>query len=75
MIPIRSGVYLGGLQKVNDFLSNLEKIEFIVTMACNGKCKHCSEGDHDGFTGHIDADAAAKAIEKICAHYSIKSLM
>ncbi len=60
---------------MNEYLRNLKKIEFIVTMACTGKCKHCSEGGHDGFTGHIDADAAAEAIKKICAHYSIKTVM
>lgn len=60
---------------MNDYLSNLKKIEFVITMACTGRCKHCSEGDHDGFTGHIDADAAAEAIEKICAHYRIKTVM
>ena len=44
-------------------------------MACTGKCKHCSEGDHVGFTGHIDADEAAEALKKICAHYRIQSVM
>ena len=60
---------------MNDYLRNLKKIEFTVTMACTGKCRHCSEGNHDGFTEHIDADAAAEAIKKICAHYSIKTVM
>ncbi len=54
---------------------NLKKIEFTVTPACTGKCRHCSEGDHEGFSGHIDADIAAEAIKKICAHYSIKTVM
>ncbi len=60
---------------MNPFLKNLERIEFVVTMACTGRCKHCSEGDHDGFTGHIDAGAAVDAVRKICAHYAITSLM
>ena len=60
---------------MNDHLRNLKKIEFIVTMACTGKCKHCSEGDHDGSAGHIDANAAAEAVKKICAHYNIKTVM
>lgn len=70
-----TGIDRGGAQTVNDHLRNLNKIEFVVTMACTGKCRHCSEGDHDGFTGHIDADAAAEAIRKICAHYSIRTVM
>ena len=38
---------------MNPYIKNLEKIEFVVTMACTGKCRHCSEGNHDGFTEHI----------------------
>ena len=60
---------------MNDFLRNLNRIEFIITMACTGKCKHCSEGNHDGFTEHIDAVVAAEALKKICAHYKIQSVM
>ena len=60
---------------MNDYLRNLKRIEFIITMACTGKCKHCSEGNHDGFTEHIDADTAAEAIKRICAHYRIQSVM
>lgn len=44
-------------------------------MACTGKCRHCSEGDHDGYTGHIDADVAADAVRKINAYYDIKTVM
>ena len=60
---------------MNDCFRNLKRIEFIITMACTGKCRHCSEGDHDGFTEQIDADAASEAIKKICAHYKIQSVM
>lgn len=60
---------------MNDRFRNLRKIEFTVTLACTGKCRHCSEGDHEGFTGHIDADSAAEAIRKICAHYRIQTVM
>ena len=60
---------------MNAYFRNLEKIEFVVTMACTGKCRHCSEGDHDGFSGHIDADIAAEAVRKIAAHYKIRTVM
>ena len=60
---------------MNEYLRNLNRIEFTVTMACTGRCIHCSEGDHDGCTEHIDAAAAVEAIRKICGHYSITSLM
>ena len=60
---------------MDGYFKNLEKIEFILTMACTGKCRHCSEGDHDGFSGHINEDVAAEAVKQICAHYSIKTVM
>lgn len=60
---------------MNEYLKNLNKIEFTVTLACTGKCKHCSEGDHEGFTEHIDGALAAEAVRKVCANYDIKTVM
>lgn len=60
---------------MNEYVKNLNRIEFVVTMACTGKCKHCSEGEHTNCTGHIDADIAVKTIRKVCDNYNIKSLM
>lgn len=60
---------------MNEFLKNLNRIEFVVTNACTGRCKHCSEGEH-GLNGeHIDGDIAAGAVHEICRHYKIESLM
>ena len=63
------------MNQSNPYIKNLNRIEFVVTMACTGHCKHCSEGDHRFHTGHIDADVAADAIREICAQYRIASLM
>ena len=60
---------------MNDYVKKLNRIEFVVTFACTGRCKHCSEGDHSVYTGHIDAEVAANAIRKVYEHYQIKSLM
>ncbi|MGN0329416.1 MAG: radical SAM protein [Lachnospira sp.] len=60
---------------MNKYVKNLNRIEFVVTMACTGKCKHCSEGEHTNCTGHIDADIAVKAIRDVCKNYKIESLM
>ena len=60
---------------MNEYVKNLNRIEFVVTMACTGRCKHCSEGEHFSCTGHIDADVATKAIRDICKNYKIESLM
>lgn len=60
---------------MNEYVKNLNRIEFVVTMACTGRCKHCSEGDHTGCSDHIDADAAVTAIREVCVKYKIESLM
>ena len=59
----------------NQYVQNLNRIEFVVTLACTGKCKHCSEGEHTSLSGCIDADAAANAIREVCKDYQIESLM
>ncbi len=41
----------------NPYIKNLNKIEFVVTMACTGKCKHCSEEDPENIkTVSFDAN-------------------
>lgn len=59
----------------NDYLKKLEKIEFVVTDACTGKCKHCSEGDHGAKGDSIDPAVAADAVRRIAAEYDIKTVM
>ena len=60
---------------MNQYTRNIERIEFVVTMACTGRCRHCSEGDHEHCSGHIDAGVAVKAVRDLCGAYAIKSLM
>ena len=60
---------------MNQYLKNLNKIEFVVTYACTGKCKHCSEGDHTNCGEHIDPQIAADAVRKIASEYDIKTVM
>lgn len=60
---------------MNRYVKNINRIEFVVTMACTGACKHCSEGEHGECTEHIDADVAVKAIGELCDKYKIESLM
>ena len=59
----------------NPYLKNLNKIEFVVTNACTGKCKHCSEGDHAACGERIDPQIAADAVRKVAAVYDIKTVM
>ncbi|MBR6578936.1 MAG: radical SAM protein [Clostridia bacterium] len=60
---------------MNRYLKNLNKIEFVVTYACTGRCKHCSEGDHTFCGERIDPQIAADAVRKIAAEYDIKTVM
>ncbi len=60
---------------MNEYLKNLNRIEFVVTYGCTGRCKHCSEGEHTAQGEHIDAEVAAQAVYDICKRYPIQSLM
>ena len=60
---------------MNQYLNNLNKIEFVVTYACTGRCKHCSEGEHQSCGERINPQIAAEAVRKIAAEYNIKTVM
>lgn len=60
---------------MNKYLKNLNRIEYVITLACTGKCKHCSEGDHKNSGESIDRDAAVKALHKVAGVYPIKTVM
>ena len=60
---------------MNEYLKKLSKIEFVVTYACTGRCRHCSEGDHTACGERIDPGIAADAVRKIAAEYDIKTVM
>lgn len=59
----------------NKYLANLNKIEFVVTDACTGRCKHCSEGDHVACGERIDPQTAFNAVMRVAAEYDIKTVM
>ncbi|MBR6513290.1 MAG: radical SAM protein [Clostridia bacterium] len=61
--------------RTNQYLRNLNRVEFIITYACSGRCKHCSQGDHPDVGEVIDAEAAVKALREAAQNYSIKSIM
>ena len=48
---------------MNAYLKNLNRIEFVVTLACTGRCKHCQNGEPVRTSEHIDTDAAVEATE------------
>ena len=60
---------------MNRYLKNLNKIEFVVTYACTGRCRHCSEGEHGSCGERIEPRAAAEAVRLIASEYGIKTVM
>jgi len=62
-------------ESMNRYTENLSRIEFVVTRACTGHCKHCSEGEHSGSDEHLEAEAAAGAVYDVAENYHITSLM
>ena len=60
---------------MNPYLKNLRKIEFVVTNACTGRCRHCSAGEHHGAGESIAPDIAAYAVKQIAAKYAIETVM
>ena len=59
----------------NIYTANLCKIEFVVTNACTGRCKHCSEGDHASCGENINPKIARDAVLKVASEYDIKTVM
>lgn len=59
---------------MNKYLKNLNRIEFVVTAACTGRCKHCSQGEHKS-SEKIDKTLAADAVRRIAEEYKIESVM
>lgn len=60
---------------MNPYTKNLNRVEFLITLACTGRCKHCSEGDHSNAGCHIEGDAVAEMVRKVTERYNIESLM
>ncbi len=59
---------------MNKYLKNLDRIEFVVTIACTGRCKHCSQGDHNT-NESLDKTMCAEVVRKIAGEYNIESVM
>ncbi len=62
--------------KTNPYL-DLNRIEFLVTLQCTGKCKHCSVGTrlNEKNSKCVDVEKAIDMIEKLSTRFSIESLM
>ena len=54
---------------------DLNRIEFVVTDACSGRCKHCSNGERPSSGESIDADAAVAVVNRLAAGFAVDSVM
>ena len=59
---------------MNKYLKNLNRSEFVVTSACTGNCKHCSQGEHVG-ADSLDKNISSEIVRTIAGEYNIKSVM
>ena len=63
--------------KVSSYM-NIDRIEFMVTYQCSGKCKHCSVADKlnhlDGFK-HVKIDKAVEVIKRVSEMFPVSSVM
>ncbi len=60
---------------MNDYTKNISRLEFSVTWACSGRCRHCSEGEHTDCGEHLSPEAAAKAVRELAAVRKLTSVM
>ena len=54
---------------------DLNRIEFVVTDACSGRCKHCSNGERPSSGESIDADAAVAVVKRLAVGFAVDSVM
>lgn len=54
---------------------NINRVEFVITGQCTGRCKHCSVGDKLNTKGHIDYEKLRGMLTKLSDHYTITSVM
>lgn len=54
---------------------NLNRVEFIVTNACSGRCKHCSKGNNFINDGGLNVDVAVTALKRVAERFTVNSVM
>jgi hypothetical protein len=54
---------------------DVKRIEFAITNACSGKCKHCSATVSETMKESVNADAAVQVIKQLASRYTVESMM
>ena len=61
---------------MSEYLTVVNRLEFIVTYLCNGGCKHCySIQGKESFPEHIDKSLAVEIVRKVGKKYNPESIM
>lgn len=62
---------------MNPYL-NINRLEFVLTDHCTGRCRHCSVGErvkHPRKEHHVPVEAAVRAIRDLAEQYDVQSVM
>ena len=60
---------------MNPYLK-IDRLEFILTNHCSGRCRHCSVGgSHTGLDHHVPQQAAVTAVRFLAENYPMDSVM
>ncbi len=58
-----------------DNFKNLQKIEFVLTYACTGNCKHCSQGEHTRGGVCLDSEIATACVKSLAKNYDLQTAL
>jgi len=62
------------MERMNEYIKNVKRVEFTVTHCCTSKCKHCSVGDDKG-NENLDIDCAVGLLDELSKVFEIESVM
>jgi len=62
------------MERINEYIKTVKRVEFTVTHCCTSKCKHCSLGDDKG-NESLDIDSAVGLLEQLSKVFKIESVM
>ena len=56
-------------------IKNVEKLEFVLTDACTGNCRHCSQGYHKPAGTFLRGEVGARCVKSLAETYGIKTVL
>lgn len=62
------------MQRLNQYIGNINRIEFTVTHSCTSKCRHCSVGNQKG-ASRLSHQKVQEVVRKIAQTNQVESVM